>query len=350
MLTNILLGFIIILIVIHFNVLVLFFKKIISKLSAFLKSKFTKIKRDKKLFKLKNNKKIFNKANNKVNNKKIYNLLDKKINIIDKLIDKYDKTNSIENKINSIENKIDIIINKFDKNEKDDIITDNKLIIVENKLKDNRVEEKYINNYLNFLKNNITNKYCDILINYINLKACKIIENFLTFEECDAFLELAKGKYEPSKIHSQNESINNRVRSSNTFYCKIPNNKLIIETTKKIIDLLKINPNLLEGLQVTKYEKLENYKLHYDYADGEKFMRKYSIIIYLNNLSKEDGGETHFPLFNTKITPKKGMLIYFDNLFENGVPNNLTIHEGLPVLGDNIKYILTTWSRQEVFV
>ena len=304
MLTNILLGFIIILIVIHFNVLVLFFKKIISKLSAFLKSKFTKIKRDKKLFKLKNNKKIFNKANNKVNNKKIYNLLDKKINIIDKLIDKYDKTNSIENKINSIENKIDIIINKFDKNEKDDIITDNKLIIV---------------------------------INYINLKACKIIENFLTFEECDAFLELAKGKYEPSKIHSQNESINNRVRSSNTFYCKIPNNKLIIETTKKIIDLLKINSNLLEGLQVTKYEKLENYKLHYDYADGEKFMRKYSIIIYLNNLSKEDGGETHFPLFNTKITPKKGMLIYFDNLFENGVPNNLTIHEGLPVLGDNIK-------------
>jgi prolyl 4-hydroxylase len=334
MLTNILLGFIIILIVIHFNVLILFLKKIIYKNPSFLKSNFIKKKRVKKLFKLKNNKKIFNKVNN---NNKIYNLLDK-------LIDKYDK-------IISIENKIDIIINNFNKTnfEDDRILDSNKFILIENKLKDNRVEDKYIYNYVDFLKNNITNKYYDILINYINIKPYKLIEKFLSIEECNNLLELAKDKYEPSRINTHNENVNNIVRSSNTYYCNNPN-KFIIEISKKISDLLNIDIKFLENLQITKYKKLENYKLHYDYADGEKFMRKYSIIIYLNNLSKEDGGETHFPLFNTKITPKKGMLIYFDNLFENGVANNLTIHEGLPVLTDNIKYILTTWSRQEVFV
>jgi hypothetical protein len=117
---------------------------------------------------------------------------------------------------------------------------------------------------------------------------------------------------------------------------------------EKISKVLNIKSNDIELLQVTKYDKDQFYKLHYDYADGDKFMRKYSVIIYLNDLTPEDGGETHMPLYNIKIHPKKGMLFYFDNLFDNGIPNNLTIHEGRPVLNNKTKYIVTTWTRIEV--
>jgi len=65
----------------------------------------------------------------------------------------------------------------------------------------------------------------------------------------------------------------------------------------------------------------------------------------LNDLSSEDGGQTHFPLYNIKFSPLKGTILYFDNLFYNNVGNSLTIHESMPILTDKIKYVLTTWSR-----
>ena len=45
-----------------------------------------------------------------------------------------------------------------------------------------------------------------------------------------------------------------------------------------------------------------------------------------------------------KIKPEKGLLIAWNNLFFNGIPNYKTLHEALPPISGD-KYIITKWWR-----
>jgi prolyl 4-hydroxylase len=272
---------------------------------------------------------IYNKVNEQKNNK-----INRKIKKMLKI------TDDTKNKMDSMMKNIENLNIEIENNNKIDI---NKRKLIIKKLKKNNIKKKILYQYIN--KAYITNRYFDVLIKYINTKPYKIIENFLTEKECDDLINLSKNKYVRSRIGSNRNMLDDNVRTSKTvYYNKKNSNNLICDIEKKIINLLDININQLENIQVTKYEKNQYYKIHHDYIIDEINQRKYSIIIYLNDLLPEDGGETHFPMFNEKIIPKKGRLLYFDNFIEK-YENTLTAHESKDILTDKKKYILVTWSR-----
>jgi len=227
-----------------------------------------------------------------------------------------------------------------------DIIDINKFNLLIDKLKKNNIEQQYIDKYKIIYNNTITNKYFYKLIKYIDIKPFKILDNFLSNDECDNIIKLAQNRFKKSQINTANHRTDNNIRSSYSAQFKIRENEFIMNIENKIINLLDINNEKLEGLQITKYDKNDFYQLHHDYNTNIINIRKYSVIIYLNNLLPGDGGETHFPLYNTKITPKKGRIVYFDDLLShNKMENHLTIHESLPILNETTKYILSTWSH-----
>lgn len=250
---------------------------------------------------------------------------------------KYKLIKKIIKKINEIKYKNETLYN---------IIDIDKFNLLINKLKKNNIKEYYIEKYKNIYYNTITNKYFYKLIKHIDIKPFRMLDNFLSNEECDNLIILSQNRFEKSQINTVNQQTNNNVRSSYSAQFAIRENEFILSIENKILNLLGCTKEKLEGLQVTKYNKNDFYQLHHDYNTSILNIRKYSIIIYLNDLSSTDGGETHFPLYNTKITPKKGRIIYFDNLLSlNELENHLTIHESLPILNDTTKYILSTWTH-----
>jgi len=70
--------------------------------------------------------------------------------------------------------------------------------------------------------------------------------------------------------------------------------------------------------------------------------RTWTSMIYLNDV--EEGGETYFKHLKLNVKPKQGMLIAWNNLYKNGMPNFKTMHEALPPISGK-KYVITKWWR-----
>jgi len=177
-----------------------------------------------------------------------------------------------------------------------------------------------------------------------------IYDNFITDEECEILIKLAEGKFKKSTIISQHDNIvDTNVRTSSSTYFKHDDNYIIEKIENNISRLLNINKNHMEPIQIQKYEKGEQYKLHYDFFNKEseqyKNQRVNTIIIYLNDLNEEDGGATTFPYLNKKFQPSKGRALEWNNINYDGNGNTLLLHAGEPILTDKIKYILTIWTR-----
>jgi prolyl 4-hydroxylase len=107
-----------------------------------------------------------------------------------------------------------------------------------------------------------------------------------------------------------------------------------------------------ERLHVIKYEQGGEYQPHWDYfKEGDNRLnqsgnRIYTFIFYLNDNFK--GGGTKFTLLDKVIEPKKGKLIFWNNLNENGSRNIVSKHAGLPV-DDGEKWIMTCWVRERPY-
>jgi hypothetical protein len=85
---------------------------------------------------------------------------------------------------------------------------------------------------------------------------------------------------------------------------------------------------------IRSYKKNDGkFDLHVDQSYGGTVSRIFAIIIYLNDV--EVGGETEFPHYNIKVSPKKGTVLVFPC-------NYLFPHKGnVPISND--KYIATAF-------
>ena len=58
------------------------------------------------------------------------------------------------------------------------------------------------------------------------------------------------------------------------------------------------------------------------------------------------GGETAFPRLNLTVTPKPYAALVFNNVLDNGEPDERTLHEGVaPTAG--VKYAINGWVRSK---
>jgi prolyl 4-hydroxylase len=113
-----------------------------------------------------------------------------------------------------------------------------------------------------------------------------------------------------------------------------------------------LEPFLGETMQAQRYEPGQYYKEHWDFfmpgtPENRLYcewmgQRTWSTMIYLNDV--ETGGETYFKHLKLKIKPQKGLLLAWNNLYKNGLPNLKTMHEALPPVS-GLKYAVTKWWR-----
>ena len=112
----------------------------------------------------------------------------------------------------------------------------------------------------------------------------------------------------------------------------------------------------MESIHVVKYSVGEEYKDHHDFFHpGEEYyedevnrggQRLKTALVYLND--DFEGGETNFPNLNIKVDPKKGKLVLWDNIKDDGSLDYDSLHAGLPVKS-GYKYIAVIWIRENEF-
>ena len=98
-----------------------------------------------------------------------------------------------------------------------------------------------------------------------------------------------------------------------------------------------------EDLQIVSYGIGGHYEPHYDSFGlaqprrnprkiGSRGDRIATLLYYLSDLPKHQGGATAFPFLDISIFPKKGSALFWFNLHKNGLVDLQTMHAGCPVI------------------
>jgi prolyl 4-hydroxylase len=175
-----------------------------------------------------------------------------------------------------------------------------------------------------------------------------IIENFMSPEECDGIIKSSQGKLVPSPLTRQDPN-DSAFRTSETCYFDGSGNQGDIE--RKIIEKINLHQCNTEESQIQHYRVGNEFKAHWDYfdpkEDGEFLkngQRTWTFMVYLNDVEK--GGETEFVNLKQNVYPKKGTAAVWCNIKEDGTPDEMTMHQGSPVL-EGEKWIITKWFLQD---
>lgn len=117
----------------------------------------------------------------------------------------------------------------------------------------------------------------------------------------------------------------------------------------KLTSLLDCKEEQLEILQVLRYEKGQEFKLHTDGFQGpvtaagfENSGRLVTVFTYLNNVKQ--GGHTNFPELSLSVAPEQGSAVVHFPATESYEEDERTIHQGMPAIDE--KWLLTTWIWQ----
>lgn len=173
--------------------------------------------------------------------------------------------------------------------------------------------------------------------------------DFLTAAECERLCLMIDLTAKPSTLHEQDYSSGFRTSYSGDFD---PYDPFVMSISRRIDDLLGINPAFGEVVQGQRYLPGQQFKPHNDwFYTTENYwklerkrggQRSWTAMAYLNEV--EEGGETHFTNVGIKIEPKPGVLLVWNNATPDGVPNEGTMHAGTPVIKGS-KYVITKWYR-----
>jgi prolyl 4-hydroxylase len=177
--------------------------------------------------------------------------------------------------------------------------------------------------------------------------------DFLTRGECKNLIAIIDKNLRPSTVSDPKDScVVSDYRTSKTADLHYFDDPFYLGIDRKIADLLGLSPFLGETMQAQRYGPGQYYKEHWDffspttkeykvYCDWMG-QRTWTTMIYLNDV--EEGGETYFKHLKLRVKPKQGMLVAWNNLYKNGIPNPKTMHEACPPISGN-KYVITKWWR-----
>lgn len=177
------------------------------------------------------------------------------------------------------------------------------------------------------------------------------LDDFLSPAQCSALMILIDAACNPSALFNAEAFQGYRTSDS----CNLsPYEPIVRHIDLALSGLLGIDPKHGESLQGQRYQEGQQFKPHADffYIDQPYWLdekarggqRTWTAMIYLD--APEAGGTTTFPHLGIQVQPKPGRLLAWNNMVEDGSPNNWTIHEGCPVV-KGVKHIVTKWYREQ---
>lgn len=177
-----------------------------------------------------------------------------------------------------------------------------------------------------------------------------LFENYLTPEECDMLIRMIDNNRRPSTLLAETKDSEFRTSDSCDMDRWDPDVRMIDE---RLAALIGMDPEFGETMQGQRYAPGQQFKAHFDwFHDTEPYwdameaaggQRTWTAMIYLNDV--EEGGATWFPSAGIRVSPKRGLLLLWNNMQPDGTPNNMTLHEGMRVTAGT-KYIITKWFRE----
>jgi prolyl 4-hydroxylase len=172
----------------------------------------------------------------------------------------------------------------------------------------------------------------------------RYLHRLLSAEECDHILRVAQPLFSRSPVRG---SVT-RVRTSTTAMLGGRHDDAVVTRVRERIARFSGFPSdLLEPLQVVRYERGQKYEGHHDFFDvcdvedkTTNGRRQVTFLIYLVDMPPgEEGGGTRFPELQLEVAPEKGSAIVFNDCFDNGAEDGRTLHAGQPpIQAATVKY------------
>ena len=179
----------------------------------------------------------------------------------------------------------------------------------------------------------------------------RYLHHLLSPEECEHILKVSQPLFSRSPVRG---SVT-RVRTSTTAMLGGRHDDAVVtRIRKRIARFSGYAVDLLEPLQVVRYERGQKYEGHHDFFDVcdledkvSNGRRQITFLIYLVGMPEgENGGGTRFPELNLEVMPEQGSAIVFNDCFDNGDEDGRSLHAGQPPLNPaTVKYAINGWIR-----
>jgi len=184
-------------------------------------------------------------------------------------------------------------------------------------------------------------------VQHVGKTGLALTENFCTADEADYLIEKARNLLVDSRIVIDNKPVKDSYRTSQTAMVFDPFHKdpSLLPLLYRGAMLLGVPHSHVETIFVTRYRSGEYYKAHEDFFAGFHGDRLYTILIYLNDLRDDQGGETVFEKLNLAVRPKLGRAVAWTNTDPDGSVHPETRHEAMPVAEGTEKWAIQLWFR-----
>lgn len=158
------------------------------------------------------------------------------------------------------------------------------------------------------------------------------------------------------------EALRDRLREQRPAY--VEELELVERITGRVAALfsaagMEMSAWQIEPLQLVRYRDAAFFGPHHDYhavgADGalgssvQGEQRAFTLLLFGTSSKAGEGGETHFPLLRTKVSPSAGDAVAWANVDANGEPNPRSLHEGLPPAPGHEKVAINCWIADREF-
>jgi hypothetical protein len=171
----------------------------------------------------------------------------------------------------------------------------------------------------------------------------RVLPAFLTRDECATLIALSRSSgFEPSAVGASNQS--GYVSKSRTSYsCALGSwrHPLIVAVRARIAAAVGASEAHIEGdgLQLLRYETGQKFSAHRDSYACNKNPRRASMLIYLNDMPADGGGETRFTQLDVQFTPTCGTALTWLNCSDRETVLESSEHQSLSVKR-GVKYVV----------
>jgi prolyl 4-hydroxylase len=167
--------------------------------------------------------------------------------------------------------------------------------------------------------------------------------------ECDFLIKTANPMLSPSVVVDPRtgRQVPNPIRTSDgAAFPWLILNPAVQALNRRIAAASGTHVDQGEPLQILRYRPGQQYRTHLDAISGLDNHRILTVIVYLND--GYGGGETRFTRANLDVRGRKGDALLFRNILDDGRPDPLSEHAGLPVT-NGTKLIATRWIWEQPF-
>ncbi|MEN9683085.1 MAG: hypothetical protein RIQ99_1782 [Pseudomonadota bacterium] len=173
----------------------------------------------------------------------------------------------------------------------------------------------------------------------------RLHQRLLTPDECAHIALSAQELLEPSQVvdPATGQMIAHPIRTSDAAVIGPTRESLPMQALqRRIAAFARLPVDNGESLTVLRYRPGQQYRQHLDTLPHTTNQRVATVIIYLNE--GYAGGQTRFSESGLTVAGQGGDALYFANVDDQGRPDPLSAHAGLPV-DAGVKWVATRWIR-----